>query len=179
MSRSTARHAAGISLIEVLVTIIVAAIGLLGFAKMQAAAVSNTQTSRVRSLVALQASSLASAMYGNRAYWGAGLAPSRFTSAAGAIDDATGALSAPADCRAFSCTTAQLAAYDVQTWAKNLHAHFPTATAEVACDASNTAPTRCRIDVWWDEKVVAINQSTAPAASAVPARQQFTLLVEP
>src|SRR5204863_9281896 len=67
------RFLAGFSLLEVLVTLIVIAIGLLGLAKTQAAAVSNTQVSRVRSLIALQAESLAGAMHGNRGYWAAGV----------------------------------------------------------------------------------------------------------
>ena len=45
------RAHAGFSMIEVLVTVVVIAIGLLGVAKMQAASVSNTQVARLRSLV--------------------------------------------------------------------------------------------------------------------------------
>ena len=55
------RSPRGFSMIEVLITIVVITVALLGAAKMQAAAVSNTQVARVRSLISLQAGSLASA----------------------------------------------------------------------------------------------------------------------
>ena len=60
------RQAGGFSLIEALITIVVVGVGLIGLAKIQAAAVGNTQISRVRSLVALQTESLVAAMHGNR-----------------------------------------------------------------------------------------------------------------
>lgn len=56
------RRARGFSMVEVLVSMVIAAIGLLGFAKLQAAALSNSQTARTRSLVAVQTASLAAAM---------------------------------------------------------------------------------------------------------------------
>ncbi len=49
----------GFSLIEVMVALIIIAVGMLGIAKMQALALSNTESSGVRSLVAIEAASLA------------------------------------------------------------------------------------------------------------------------
>ena len=49
-------RAGGFTLIEVLVAVVVIAIGLLGIAKMQALAYASTSTASLRSLVALQAS---------------------------------------------------------------------------------------------------------------------------
>ena len=166
-------------MIEVLVTMVIVSIGLLGFAKMQAAVLSSTQAARVRSLVALQVNSLASAMYGNRSYWSSDAAPAGFTSASGSVEDASGVLTAAVDCRAANCTPAQMAAYDVQTWAGNLQAHFPTYAAVVACDPPGASPARCSIDVTWDETTVAMNRSVVAESSAMTARRQFTLLVEP
>ncbi len=62
-------RARGFTLIEVLVALIVIAIGTLGIAKMQALALANTGASRTRALAAIEASSLAAAMHANRAYW--------------------------------------------------------------------------------------------------------------
>ena len=179
MTVARANRGAGFSMIEVLVTLVVLDTGLLGLAKMQAAAVSNTQIARVRSLIALQASSLASSMYSNRRYWSQGLAPTSFSAAGGVVIDATGVLSAAADCANATCTPDRLAAYDVQTWAKNLNAQFPTYTATVTCTAPGSAPVNCSINVSWSEKYVAINRSTAMAVPAMAATQTFTLHAEP
>src|SRR5438445_9867309 len=60
---------AGFSLVEVMVALIVMSVGLLGIAKMQALALTSTTSARMRSIVALEASSLASTMRADRAYW--------------------------------------------------------------------------------------------------------------
>src|SRR6266446_2556532 len=98
LMRTIHRRNTGFSLIEVLVTLVVVAIGLLGLAKMQAAAISNTQVSRVRSLIALQTESLASAMHGNRTYWAAGVAPATFSATGTTTTDSTGVLQATTHC---------------------------------------------------------------------------------
>ncbi|HUD32460.1 MAG TPA: type IV pilus modification protein PilV, partial [Variovorax sp.] len=66
----------GFTLLEVLVAIVLVSIGLLGFAKMQALALSSTSVAGNRSMVSMQAGSLAAAMHGNRAFWSAGTASS-------------------------------------------------------------------------------------------------------
>lgn len=64
-------HAAprGFSLVEVMVALIVICVGLLGIAKLEALMLSSTGTSRLRSLVALQAASLSASMHADRDYW--------------------------------------------------------------------------------------------------------------
>jgi type IV pilus assembly protein PilV len=169
---------AGITLIEALVTLVIMSVGILGVAKMQAAALSNTQVSRVRSLVALQAESLAAIMRSNRGYWGA-LGVTRSFSAAGATitSSATG-LTGSTDCASSTCTSEQLAAYDVQRWIAGMNTQFPSYTADVAC-ATAAAPVSCTIRVAWSEKYVAVNLSTAASAPAMTSTQALTLHVQP
>ena len=64
------QRAHGFSLIEVLVALLVISIGLLGIAKMQALALSNTNGGRMRALAAIEAASLAATMQAERNYWG-------------------------------------------------------------------------------------------------------------
>jgi type IV pilus assembly protein PilV len=71
-------RAQGFSLVEVMVAVVVICVGLLGIAKMQAMAVSNTNMSRQRSLAAIEAASMAAAMHSNREYW-AGTGTTGFT----------------------------------------------------------------------------------------------------
>ncbi len=184
MSRPTdASRAAqrGFSMIEVMVTLLIVALGLLGVSKLQAASVSNTQVSRVRAMLSLQAGSLAAAMHANPAFWASGLAPASFTVAAARVTDASGVLNAtlPAGActgTADACTPAQMAALDVQNWASHLNAQMPTYSGTVACSA--TAPVGCRISLTWSEKYVATNTSTA-AQGTQTGTPAFTLFVTP
>jgi type IV pilus assembly protein PilV len=59
----------GFSLVEVLVSIVVISIGLLGVAKIQALALSSTGTGRMRAMAAFAAASLAATMHADRQYW--------------------------------------------------------------------------------------------------------------
>jgi type IV pilus assembly protein PilV len=170
---------AGFSMIEVLVTLVVVSIGLLGLAKMQAAAVSNTQVSRVRSLISLQAESLASAMHGNRAYWASGTAPATFSASGTAITDSTNVLTGTKDCTTSTCTSREVAAFDFKKWVANLDTQFPGYTAAGTCSNTAGLPVSCTIKLTWTEKYVAINRSTAASAAAQTSTQSFTLHVEP
>ena len=105
--------ARGFSLVEVLVALIIIAVGMLGLAKLQGLTYSSTSTSAMRSIAALQASSLAAFMHANRAYWS--VVPNGFTyqfaGAAGtpASSDTSVATSSN-NCVAAACTTARLVA---------------------------------------------------------------------
>ncbi|HTT13399.1 MAG TPA: type IV pilus modification protein PilV [Burkholderiaceae bacterium] len=166
----------GFGLIEMLVAVAVVAIGLLGFAKMQALAIGSTHNSGTRALIALQASSLASAMRANEAYWGAGIAPASFTVSGAQLSDAT--LSTyTSDCTTVVCTPAQMAAFDARTWGASLAAMFPGAGATISCSTVIGTPVTCTITVNWSEKTVAVN--AAVAAGSAPATLAYTLLVQP
>jgi type IV pilus assembly protein PilV len=192
--------AAGFSLIEVLVALIVVSVGLLGIAKMQAIAYSSTGVASKRSLAAIEAASLASSMHANRAYWSAaGIAPASTTVTGNVVSASTDpALLAVTDCTfpaagASGCTPAQLAAYDlngVNGWAPTLKQLLGTSdTATIACvsPAVSTAPVTCTVTITWSENQVAMNSQEATAATAAqaannpPALQlpSYTLYIEP
>jgi len=184
---ASAKDVRGFSLLEVMVAVLIVSIGLLGVSKMQAAALSNTQIARTRALIALQASSLAAAMHGNNAYWGAITAPVSVTVAGTTVTDATGVLSAEADCVAAVCAKEALAAYDLQHWASAMNDRFPSYNATLNCAATTVnTPSSCAIVITWAEKYIAINRSTTAAAGAVQeiaadadGAPQFSLIVEP
>jgi type IV pilus assembly protein PilV len=173
--RKHSRYAAstgarGFSLIEVLVALVITAIGLLGIAKLQALAYANTGSASTRSLVAIQAASLASAMHANRAYWSLGSAPSPFTITGTVISDGTlaGAATGSTDCNlggalataGTGCTPASLAAFDLHTWATALNALVPGSITTITCPPGSI-PLNCTIRITWNEKTVSLNAESA------------------
>lgn len=168
----------GFSLIEVMVALIIITIGLLGIAKMEALAYSSTGVASMRSIAAIEASSLASAMHANRDYWANGLTPAVISVAGATVTDSTAILGANCASGTFpSCTNAQLAGYDLQNWANSLKAALPQATATVTCPPA-VYPINCTITLTWIENTVAVNQQSASAGGAVTPTT-YTLYVEP
>jgi len=163
-------RAQGFTLVEVLVALIVIAIGMLGIAKLQALALSSTGAARMRSLAAIEASSLAAAMHANRGYWAAGTAPT-FSVNGTALAVTSGALNAGAPACTLGapgvapCTNQQLASADVQTWITALNTLLPADTATVTC-APAAIPVSCTIQISWTENVVGANAQTAAVAAA-------------
>jgi len=180
-----AAAAQGFTLIEVLVALIITAIGLLGIAKIQALAYANTGTASVRSLVAIQAAGLASAMHANRSYWATGSAPASFTITGAVISDATlaAAGTGATDCMLGGalapCTPASMAAFDLHTWARALNAQLGNSNpiTTIACPTV-VNPTNCIITVTWNEKSVALNAEAAATTTATFA-PTYILYVQP
>lgn len=176
----------GVTLVEVLISLVVVAIGLLGIAKMQALAIASTRVSSMRSLIAIEISSMASAMHANRVYWAAvGAAGGTFqvalTSGAngGAITSATdqALTGAPTNCQAVSanCVGAPMALYDLMQWGAALYYVMPTSSASVTCSAG-TNPV-CTISVSWTETYVNLNSSVQNANGTV--QQTYSMMVQP
>jgi type IV pilus assembly protein PilV len=189
---------AGFSLVEVMVAVLVISVGLLGIAKMQALALSSTGTARMRSIAALEAASLASAMHADRAYWSAitKIQTVNVTAATSSIAPTDATLVAPTGLCTFSASTttpcatsAALAAVDLTYWAQDLNKTLPqNATGLITCSAGTaTAPVYCTIELDWTENVVALNTSTSTTATTAQtqaaltavAKTQYILSVEP
>jgi type IV pilus assembly protein PilV len=191
----------GFSLVEVLVALVVLGVGLLGIAKLQGAAFSNTSIAARRSLAALEADSLAASMHVNRGYWAKSADPSgasiavqgstvTVTSGAGA-NLATAVAAAPSCTSATpptppTCTVEKMAAYDLIAWAAALQAVLPNDTATIDCGTGT--PISCTITIRWSENAVGVNSTEASlAASAASASSSvnafaypdYTLYVQP
>ncbi|MEP6886242.1 MAG: type IV pilus modification protein PilV [Gammaproteobacteria bacterium] len=167
------QRARGFSLVEVMVALVICAIGLLGIAKMESLALSSTGVASARSLAAIEASSMAAAMHANRAYWGNATAP-----ATTLVDATANNYSSAAACTtAGVCNTAQkMALYDLQQWSLALQAVLPNFFATINCSIT-TLPVNCTITIQWAEAGVALNaQQTNMANLAVPT---YTVFVEP
>ena len=173
---------AGASLLEVLVALLIISVGLLGIAKTQALSLGNTKTASSRSIAAIQAASMASAMHANKFYWAGGLAPAIVSitgstggPSASTVSDAT--LSGKStDCLSASCDPSEMAAYDLRFWGSYMAQQLPAGAGSVQC-TTIVDLVNCTIQVQWTEKYISLNQSTNGAQQT--ATQILTLLVQP
>ncbi len=179
---NVSRPPCGFSLIEVMVALVVIAVGLLGIAGMQALALSNTHIARTRSMATIEASSIASAMHANPAYWRTGAAPAHLT----VIGKASGTWSATAlndgplngqtsDCSSGPCTGIEMAAYDLKIWGRQLARQIPGGKGAIACLLGANNIVNCTVTVNWNEKNMALNQATRVGTS----QHAITLVVQP
>jgi len=157
------RKSNGFTLIEVLVALIVIAIGMLGIAKLQGLALSNTSVSRMRSLAAIEAASLATTMHANRSFWGAPTAPS-FTYI-NSILSVTGTLATGGSCNAVVCTNAAMANADVTTWLAALALVLPNPSSAVTC-TNTIIPVSCTIQIQWTETMIGANSQESQVATS-------------
>jgi type IV pilus assembly protein PilV len=175
----------GFSLVEVMVALVVSAVGLLGLAKMESLAISSTAVASARSIAAIEASSLAAAMHANRGYWAA-VAPASTTitstlGSAPTISDAGLSSAPPNNCSVpaavGTCTANQMAAFDVQRWAAGLQTLLPGSFSTITCTTVVTIPVTCTIQIQWTENAVAANaQQTNINALQTPT---YVLYVQP
>lgn len=177
----------GFTLIEVLIALVIAAVGLLGLAKMQALAVSSSKESGSRGLMALQVSSLAATLYSNHAYWATATQARKLTMLEDNVTPVNGGGTwgrySAADATACStkCTAETLAGVDLRNWARDMSRQFPTYNAELTCTAiTATTPVNCKILVQWEEKQVAVNApaSAAPSLGVAP-KPTFSVDIQP
>ncbi len=185
------RRQRGFTLIELLITLAIVSVGLLGMAKLQAAALAEAQVSRVRSLMTFQAESLSGMMTANRSYWASttGAAGStmgfKVAAAAGtAVDTSSGttALDQSVTCSdtTKTCTAAQIAGFDAKQWAAAYSTQFPSGTANVTCTLKANLPTTCDITLVWSEHYVGVNRNTAGGGAKMSdSTINMTLHVQP
>ena len=186
----------GFSLIELMLAVMVIAIGLLGNAAMQALSLNNTAIARNRSLGAIEADALASMMHSNIGYWQSTAVPSTAFSITGTpanqggtyqstvLSNATLTNQQGTDCIANPCTGGtttgvQMAAYDLSQWGFSVANLLPTGTGNVSCSVTIaggvlTSPVSCVITVSWTENNnLMLNQANASLT------QSYTLVVQP
>jgi type IV pilus assembly protein PilV len=178
-------RARGFTLLEVMVAVVITAIGLLGIAKIHALAYSSTATAGSRSLVALQAAGLASSMHANRSYWAAGAAPVPVIITGTTINDATlnAAAATPLYCvfgtGPTPCTPDLMAAYDLHTYAAQLNGALGNSNPITTVTCPVAIPVNCTIQVTWNEKAVSINQQSVAGTAQTTFAPTYTLYVEP
>lgn len=122
------RAVAGVSLIEVLISVLIMGIGMLGIAAMQATALRNNQSALDRSQAVVQSYTILDAMRANRAV---------------ALE---GGYNTAMTCEAPG--SGGLVGNDIDAWLQSLKASMgPAACGSIDCDANDV----CTVTVQWDE----------------------------
>ena len=196
------RGESGFTLVELLITMLIVTVGLLGLAKLQATAVANSSVARTRALMTYQAESLAGMMRANKQFWVTTGAPAvwpGFNAPATVAPSDSGMLApTPETCVGTTitsvCSPQNLAYDDMYRWAfafngpTNPLAAFPGASAKIACvpapPASPTTactnnpavPNGYDITLSWTQKLVAINRSSV---NSTPQTLSMVMHVQP
>ena len=154
----------GFTMLEILISIIVIMIGILGIAGIQMLSINNTEIARYQSLAAILASSMAADIQGNTAYWATSTA--NISIVGGVVTNGP----TPGNCVAAICSPAQQAGYDLQNFATQVYATqgsgvLPAGQANISCTVAVGTPTVCALQIQWLEKNVALNNQTNTGAA--------------
>jgi type IV pilus assembly protein PilV len=137
MKRSRAK---GITLIEVLISIVVLSIGLLGIAGLQAAATKYKINTRARSAISTLSSDFSDRVRINADVAGSNFATGVTETSLYVLSDnwttqQSSSLTTPSpNCLSAACTTAERAAFDLVTWRQRVRAEMPQGAALISGD---------------------------------------------
>lgn len=162
MSAATrGRRAAGFTLIEVLVSLVILGIGVLGIAKLTLFSVRSNDSAYLRTQATMLAQTGLDYMRANR-----------LNALTGTYNIAlTGVPPAAASCLApATCTPAALAAYDLNQWITRVAAALPSGQAGIATAiaGANNDQLTATITVQWDDAVAQSTINKAAAGVAQP-----------
>jgi type IV pilus assembly protein PilV len=149
---SLTNGSAGFTLIEVLISVVVLAIGLLGMAALQMNGLRNNQSAYFRAQATQLAYDMADRMRTN-------IVEARDAASGGTYNNGA---STTNNCATGACTTAQMTGYDFSEWNAELTAQLPSGTGRVCIDgtpndgtfalpACDGVGTVYAIKVWWDD----------------------------
>lgn len=163
ISRQTMRlkRAAGVSLIEVLVSIVIASIGLLALAGVNATSVRYTKLSQYRGTATLLANDIGERMRANRA----GLANYSLETSFASQAALPGAAAVICNDYGGTCTALQMTDYDMQTWRVLVRDQLPEGSVYIRYQSVQVAA-----DVWvvWRDPAVSSTDESPAGANECP-----------
>lgn len=142
----------GFSLIEVLIALIVLAIGLLGLASLQMTSLQFTGDAYLRSQATVLAYEITDKMRSNIGAVNAGSYDVLdYTAANNAVSTYNACKTGSCKCEGSACTTANLVIYDLGTWYERLDRELPGSTAKRAT-IEGLGNREFRITIRWNER---------------------------
>jgi type IV pilus assembly protein PilV len=153
----------GVSMIEVLVTIVIVAIGALGLAAMQLTSAKYNKEAHVRSIATLLAVELADRMRANLK----GVKAGNYARNMGYDAAKAAAVAAPGCGTSSDCTASTLAQLDLANWLAAILAGLPQGTGAVVPVADNGSV--YNIVLMWKEKSLVDSGATDPDCTLSPA----------
>jgi len=127
---SNSKKQKGFNLIEVMVSLVIFSIGLLGLAGLQQVGLQQNTTAMQRTQAMSLAYDMLDRMRNNKT-----------------VDYSTAAWSLTAECITTACTAAQMASADKGEWFMTVNNSFPNAYASIT-----GSPTSYTVSIGWDEK---------------------------
>lgn len=141
-SNPTINNQAGFTLMEVLIALLILSIGLLGLASLQTNGLRSNQMASMRTISTQLANDIADRMRANPT----GVDAQNYVIA---TIDADPVIPAVEACEGTTCTSAQMATYDLAQWRGAVRA-LPGGTSAIARTVTGTVVTHT-VTVFWDE----------------------------
>ncbi|MBF0185038.1 MAG: type IV pilus modification protein PilV [Magnetococcales bacterium] len=135
------RHHSGFTLLEVLITLVILSVGLLGLARLQMAAIQFNHSALLRSQALLLTNDILERMRANRSLASAGA----YTTSHDSM------IVSPPDCRNISCSAAQLVLYDLAQWKQDLSTLLPDGSGEINLLPSGGMERLVSIAIRWND----------------------------
>ena len=164
--RSKHSFQSGFTLIEVLITLVIVAVGLLGLASLQLRAMQFVHGAYIQTQVQVLAYDMLDRLRANR------IEALETPSYVLAVTDTP---SAPTNCATTVCTATQMAAFDIYEWRKILNEHLPQGKGAIALEDLASGGRMYTIQVQWlDNRSIEVTD----AASFAKRFETFTFKVE-
>lgn len=144
------RQSAGFTLLEVLIAMLILAIGLLGMASLMLTSLQNNQGAYARAQASTLAYDIVERMRANRPQ--AELSNSPYSLSSGSPADSA------KNCQNAGCTPTEMAAWDLAQWWADLQTSIPGATATIKQISGRSY----EINVTWSETALARSANNTP-----------------
>jgi type IV pilus assembly protein PilV len=144
------RQSSGFTLLEVMIAMLILAIGLLGMASLMVTSLQNNQGAYARSQATVLAYDIVERMRANRPQAEASGSPYSLTSGTPAEN--------AKDCQQNACSPAEIAGWDMTQWWTDLQTTIPGATATVTQISGRSY----EINLTWKESALARSTNNTP-----------------